>query len=218
MSRFSALYETFLRKPPRQARSRSVVEAILRGAADLVAQGRTEEDVSVQDVADRAGVGIGSLYDYFRDHTSLLAAVTAKVTEENQKAFEAELDATLDLPLEETVGRIVDFCFARFVSNKPFGRAVMKIAHAVGAMPTVGESTNLASEALAAAMRKRSDIHVADIDLAGWVVTNTMLGAVHTILWQDAPRWSTEQLRADLVTLFCAYLRGGEAPAIRAAS
>ncbi|MCW5837818.1 MAG: helix-turn-helix transcriptional regulator, partial [Labilithrix sp.] len=75
MSRISSLYDAYLRKAPRQSRSRSVVEAILGAASERLSRGGEEEDVTLQEVADRAGVGIGSLYDYFRDRRSILSAL-----------------------------------------------------------------------------------------------------------------------------------------------
>jgi hypothetical protein len=38
----------------------------------------------------------------------------------------------------------------------------LKIAHAAGLMPT---------------------IHVADVDLAAWTLTHTMMGVAHTLIW-----------------------------------
>ena len=118
MSRISSLYDAYLRKAPRQSRSRSVVEAVLGAASERLSRSGDEADVSLQDIAKRAGVGIGSLYDYFRDRRSLLAALAAKVTEDNLDAFQVLLAKTHDLPLNEACGLLVDFCFETYASNK----------------------------------------------------------------------------------------------------
>jgi AcrR family transcriptional regulator len=212
MSRISALSEAYLRKAPRQSRSRSVVEAILGGASDLLDGERNEDDVTVQEVADRAGVGIGSLYDYFRDRRSLLAAFAAKATEDNRLAFEKVLAGTDALPLEEGVRCIMDFCFAQFTEKKRAPRAVMRIAYAVGLMPTVAQSTDVAAVSLANALRRRKDVHVTDCDVAAWTMTHTMMGIVHTLVWMDEPSYSSETLRAELITLYSGYLGGARHP------
>lgn len=62
------------RKQPRQHRSRSKVEAILAAAADLCA-GRGLEALTTNAVAARAGVSIGSLYQYFPGKEALVAAL-----------------------------------------------------------------------------------------------------------------------------------------------
>jgi AcrR family transcriptional regulator len=185
-----------------------VVESIMGGAFQLLGQERDQDTISVQEVADRAGVAIGSLYDYFRDRRTLLVALAAKVTEDNRHEFEGILDATVELSLEEGVGRIVDFCFATLTSEKRVQRALLKIAYTTGLMPTVAESTQVAASALANALRNRSDVQVADVDLAAWTLTHTMMGVVHTIVWEDEPRCTREALRAELVRMYCGWLRG----------
>lgn len=106
------------------------------------------------------------------------------------------------------VGRIVEFCFAQFTERKRVPRAVLKIAHAVGLMPTVAQSTDVAAVSLANALRRRTDVHVTDCDVAAWTMTHTMMGVVHTLIWMDEPRCSSEALRAELIALYSAYLGG----------
>lgn len=40
-----------------------------------------DDHVTLNDIAARAGVGVGSLYDYFADRDSVLSGLAAKVTE-----------------------------------------------------------------------------------------------------------------------------------------
>jgi AcrR family transcriptional regulator len=206
VSRISALYDAYLRKAPRQSRSRSVVEAILGAASERLSRSGDEEDVTIQEVANRAGVGVGSLYDYFRDRRSLLSALAAKVTEDNLKAFEELLATTHDLPLAEGVGRIVDFCFQTYTSNTRIPRAVMKIAHSIGLMPTLAQSQNVFAESLATALKKRSDVTTSNIDLAAWTCTHAMMGVVLTLVWQEESKHTQEAVRADVVRLFIRHL------------
>jgi len=64
--------------PPRrravQARSRATVERILDSAMSLVAE-RGAEGATMTEIAQRAGVVIGSLYQYFPDKAGVMAAL-----------------------------------------------------------------------------------------------------------------------------------------------
>lgn len=208
MSRISSFYDTYLRKAPRQSRSRSVVEAVLGAASERLSRSGDEADITIQDVAERAGVGIGSLYDYFRDRPSLLAAVSAKLMEDNLVGFQAVLARTEDLPLTDACGLIVDFCFETYLSNKRRTRAILKIAHSVGLMPAFAQSQTVFAQSLAVALRKRADITAPNVDVAAWTVTQAMMGVVQTMIWQDDPTHAHEAVRAEAVGLFCRYLGG----------
>ena len=132
MSRIGTLYDSYLKKRPRQSRSRSVVEAVLVAATRALHKGEAEE-LTVQDVAESAGIGIGSLYDYFRDRESVMAAVAAKVTDDNLIAFEAMLEKTRQAPLREAVTVIVDHAMttgARNFSDSPIEVSAMPIESA----------------------------------------------------------------------------------------
>jgi len=208
VSRISSIYDSYLRKAPRQSRSRSVVEAILGAATERLSRSGNEEELTLQEVANRAGVGIGSVYDYFSDRRSILAALAVKSTQDNLRAFEALLESAHELPLDESVGQVVDFCFETYTSNKRVPRAVLKVAHTIGLMPTLAQSQTVFAESLAASLRKRQDIGVPDIDLAAWTVTQAMMGVIQTLVWQDEPKHSETELRAELIALFGAHLRG----------
>lgn len=208
MSRISTFYDTYLRKAPRQSRSRSVVEAVLSAATERLGRSGDESDITIQELADRAGVGIASLYDYFRDRPSLLAAVSAKLMEDNLAGFEKILAQTETLPLDEACGLIVDFCFETYLSSKRRTRAILKIAHSVGLMPAFAQSQTTFARSLAAALRKRTDITTPNVDVAAWTVTQAMMGIVQTLIYQDEPPHAAAAVRAEAVSLFCGYLGG----------
>lgn len=208
-SRFTAFYEAHLRKRPQQSRSRSVVEAILVAALDKLTHGDDEGTITVQDVATRAGVGIGSLYDYFRDRQSLLAAAAAKVTEDNLRAFEAELERIQPMPLEEGVRAIMNFSVQMYTKDKKPARAVLRIAHTLGVMPTLAESQTIFARSLAEALRKRTDLGPIDIDLSAWILTQSMMGLVHTLVWQDEPTVPVDAMIDEACRMYTRHLRGG---------
>ena len=67
------------RKRPLQARARQTVEAIVEAAARILeSQGR--DRLTTNAVAERAGVSIGTLYQYFPDKEALVGALIARET------------------------------------------------------------------------------------------------------------------------------------------
>jgi AcrR family transcriptional regulator len=202
----AALYERYLRKAPKQSRSRNVVESVLTAAADLVSHHDDDDDVTVQHVAARAGVGVGSLYDYFADRGSLFSGLAAKITEDNLRRFEAQLEASRRAPLREAVEQVVDVMFATYLNDVRIPRAVLRIAHRIRLMPILAESQATFAATLAKALRERDDVAVADVDAAAYVITNMAMGVVHTTLWAKDPPFANERLRTELVRACVAYL------------
>lgn len=69
--------ETNPRKLPRQARSRATVDAMLEAAAQVLIEHGYEAATTAR-VAERAGVSIGSLYQYFPNKEALVAALVER--------------------------------------------------------------------------------------------------------------------------------------------
>lgn len=74
------------RKRPSQARSQRTVEAILKAAAQVFSK-RGYAATTTNHIAERAGVSIGSLYEYFPSKDALLAALMEAHIEESDAAL-----------------------------------------------------------------------------------------------------------------------------------
>jgi AcrR family transcriptional regulator len=66
-----------MRKEPRQARSRATVEAIIQAGAHVLGD-QGWSGFTTNEVADVAGVSIGSLYQYFPNKLALIEAIRRK--------------------------------------------------------------------------------------------------------------------------------------------
>lgn len=78
------------RRIPRQARSRALVEVILEATARVLAE-RGYAGTNTNLVAERAGVSVGSVYQYFPNKDSLITALHEQHAAQMQAAIEAVL-------------------------------------------------------------------------------------------------------------------------------
>jgi AcrR family transcriptional regulator len=137
-----------------RADARRNLEQLLAAARDLVAE--KGAGVALEEVAQRAGVGIATLYRRFPDRTALLRgvvldaleqtrAVAARATEENGDAFEAlaaYLRAALELRVSAVIPQVLDvldleepeLAAAREASASAT-EALVDAAHAGGGLP-----------------------------------------------------------------------------------
>lgn len=92
----------------RQARGLKRMAEIL-DAAELVIAEVGYPEMTTNQVAARAGLSPGSLYQFFRNKQEILDALVSRYTVERQEFWDAALTAvTPGVPLETLVGQVVD--------------------------------------------------------------------------------------------------------------
>ena len=95
------------RRVPKQARSREMVDRLLTAAGQLFAE-RGYADTNTNLVAERAGVSVGSLYQFFASKDELLGALQQTWTERLGEALDERLRADLDAGPVETIEHVLD--------------------------------------------------------------------------------------------------------------
>lgn len=76
-----------MRKQPSQSRSKATIDAILTAAAQVLIEGGYS-DASTNRIADHAGVGIGSLYEYFPGKEAIFAELRRREDRKFRKIVE----------------------------------------------------------------------------------------------------------------------------------
>src|SRR3546814_10706684 len=93
------------RKHASQARSRATVDALVEATARiLVSEGY--DLANTNRIAEKAGVSIGSLYQYFPGKDALVAAVIDRHKEEVMRVVRSALAEVDALPVEAAVRRL----------------------------------------------------------------------------------------------------------------
>ncbi len=95
------------RRAPRQRRSKSLVDAILIAATRLLATTPLER-LSTTHIAERAGVSVGSLYQYFADRDSVVLGLVERFTRELGDEVVARIERRDDHTLAGVLGAGID--------------------------------------------------------------------------------------------------------------
>src|SRR6185503_18765714 len=88
------VFRRFFRREPRQSRSRAVVDAVLQATEDSFDLGRDFDGLSVERLSKRAGIAMGSFYEYFSGKESVMGVLIGRVTRQNFEHLAAQLTAT----------------------------------------------------------------------------------------------------------------------------
>jgi AcrR family transcriptional regulator len=105
-----------LRREPRQARSRARLAQVL-AAADAILAGEGVEALTMRRIAERAGVPVGTLYQFFPDKGSVVDAVARAYIAEFDTLIDGLVSSAADADWSDPVGRIVDEFVALYRSH-----------------------------------------------------------------------------------------------------
>ena len=87
------IFRRYFRREPKQSRSRALVDAVVEATDELIRRGEPIDRVTVELVSERAGIAIGSFYEYFASKDSVLGVLIGKVTRANFDDLSRRLDA-----------------------------------------------------------------------------------------------------------------------------
>ncbi len=98
-----------LRRSPSQERSRILVSSVLTAAREILIKAGLKKFNTVK-IAQRAGVGVGSIYEYFENKQSVFQSLLKEEIERNLKALVDSLPAhqTGDLDLGPVIEKMME--------------------------------------------------------------------------------------------------------------
>jgi AcrR family transcriptional regulator len=190
------------RRRAKQARARATTELILESAARvLVREGYPA--ATTNRIAEKAGVSVGTLYQYFADKNDLFDALIRREMRSLGQVLNEE-EPRAGEPLETALHRL----FTRLTEAQPLGPELYRQLERV---PTALLRRRVAArnEQVLAFMRRvlaahRAELTVRDLDLAAFLIVHATQG----IAFGANAELFGERLAHELTVLFGRYLRG----------
>jgi AcrR family transcriptional regulator len=195
------------RKQPKQARSTDLVAAILQAAVQVLAKEGAQRFTTAR-VAEKAGVSVGSLYQYFPNKAAILFRLQSDEWQETTGLLQRILEDSSRPPLER-LRRLVH-AFIRSECDEADMRVALNDAaplyrDAPEAREVQAAGDRIVQVFMLEALPKASKATRA---LVGDLITTT-LGSVGK-QFSESPRTSSEidAYGEAMADMFCAYLRG----------
>jgi AcrR family transcriptional regulator len=199
------------RKTPRQARSAATVAAIFEATIQvLLTDGYA--GLTTTRVAARAGVSVGTMYQYFPHRQALLYAVLEDYLEEVIKALQETSEAFSGgplAPMAEGLGRAYVDAKLR---GMPGSRAFYVVAAELKTAPLVEDIVRRADEIIFRTLATASDVTFDDVHKVTYALRILMVGTVRAVLESDASPASIATLRSELPLMCKAYLASAAKP------
>lgn len=136
-------------RAPTQQRSRERVERLLSVAAALIAE-RGSEALKMSELADKAGVSIGSLYQYFPDKGAVIRTLAQRYNAQSRACIAAALAPVRDTAgLRRAFAGLVDTYYQIFLTE-PVMRDIWSGVQADKALQEIERTDSQANGALLA--------------------------------------------------------------------
>jgi len=193
------------RKTPVQARATVTVEAISAATIQvLLSQGA--EQLTTTRVAYRAGVSVGTLYQYFPNKQSLLFAVLEHHLESVTAQVEDACEQARHKPLAEMIKEVVEAFVDVKIARADISVALYKVAPDVGGMVLVKRATERMRKAIVRMLESAPDINSSPDEFAIRMMLAAMSGAMRWVLEAGGAPAMMRKLREQLVVLCQSYM------------
>jgi AcrR family transcriptional regulator len=194
------------RKTPVQARSAASVEAI-REATIQVLLSVGKEQLTTTRVAERAGVSVGTLYQYFPNKSSLLQAVLRGHLDNVYRAITHACESAQGLPLAEMAGALVTPFLEAKMKHADISRALYFISDDVGGVEIARQHSAQAARSIAAMLESSPDTLRGEPEIVASTLMAAMAGVSRRMIESGRASQKTMQaMRQELDVMVRAYL------------
>ncbi|GGP18320.1 TetR/AcrR family transcriptional regulator [Silvimonas iriomotensis] len=193
------------RKSPRQARSQLMVETILQATARVLSE-RGLAGTNTNAVAERAGVSVGSVYQYFPNKEALINALHERHVLQMETLILDSLDQLAGKTLLEAVECMIEAVHEAHLLEPALHRALEN-----GDLLCDPNEDDDGYRAVMVAVRQLFEVHratikVHDLDLAVWSAMKIVEIMVHSAVLSPPPNFTQCQLRCAIVDAVMGYL------------
>jgi AcrR family transcriptional regulator len=199
------------RKSPVQARSSASVEA-LREATIQVLLAVGKERLTTTRVAQRAGVSVGTLYQYFPNKSSLLQAALRHHLDQVYSAVEQACASTRGAPLLQMADALVDAFLNAKMKRAETSRVLYLVSDDIGGAEIAFAQSSRAANAISAMLESSPAKLNEDPRIVAATLIAAMSGVSRRIIENNPTSKTAAAMRRELGVMIRAYLAANSAP------
>jgi AcrR family transcriptional regulator len=202
------------RKSPVQARSAASVDAILEATIQvLLLVGK--ERLTTTKVAMRAGVSVGTLYQYFPNKSALLQAVLRRHMDGVTQAVELACKEQQGRTLREMMTALMTAFLEAKMKEVKTSVALYSVSSDVDGAKIVQQTGVRTNKAIVRMLETACEPLTTDPQLVASMLQETMVGVSRRMLESGAAEKQFASLREELIFLACAYVDACSARQLR---
>jgi AcrR family transcriptional regulator len=168
-------------------------------------------------IAERAGISIGSLYQYFPNKDSLMAALMEQHSNEIAALVESKLQNLFNAPLETAVPELVRAVIAAHAINPRLHQVLNEEIPRSERLQQMQKADERIGELLRAYLRRWSEspqerlrqrIHPQNLEMTVFILSRTVESLCHSAVIEYPSFVSNSQFEQEVSNLLLRYLTG----------
>jgi AcrR family transcriptional regulator len=202
---------TIPRKNASQERSRATVDTLIEATARILVKEGFDK-ASTNRIAEKAGVSVGSLYQYFPGKEALVAAVMERHSQELIQVARGVLAAVAELPMEQAIRKLVTTALEAHRIDPKLHRVLAEQIPRTGKLEHI-EAFNRENYTLFRTYLEahRNEFRAVDLGLAAFVCVTSIEALTHTAVLHHSEMLSndaaTDALVDEATRLIVRYLQ-----------
>lgn len=193
------------RKQPRQARSASTIDAIFEATIQvLIAEGTHR--LTTTRVAERAGVSVGTMYQYFPHKKSLLYALNERYLDKLAERVEMTCRTHHARSTDEMVEALITTYWEAKTERSDVTRALYSSAVELDNEALIDAFAKRMDAATRAMLLSAPDARYENIDLVNLTLLSVIFGTVRNVFERNLPPSEQTSIRDELKRMCLAYL------------
>ena len=193
------------RKSPIQARSTASVDAILEATLQVLLQ-LGKERLTTTKVALRAGVSVGTLYQYFPNKSALLQAALKRHMTDVVEANDLVATQQQGAPLRQMVTALINAFFAAKMKDAKASVALYSVSSDVDGAKIVQQVATRINKTIVRMLTTSSEQLTTDPELVAIMIQAFMAGVSRRLLDSPSPEKHLDTLLQELIFVACTYL------------
>lgn len=201
--------ETSPRKEAKQSRSKMTVNAILTATTQLL-KDKGLKGLTTSGIIERAGVSVGSLYQYFPSKESILSVILKNQFSSNVDEFVADLKSLneKELTFEQAIEYLVNTVFDRFRVQSTMQKELMYSILTLNSLKFMLTNDEIVQEAVKTYISKykdgiRDDI---DFDRSSFLFQYMVKGLKFGVIFSNKERM-IDELKQDMIELMICHFK-----------
>lgn len=191
---------------PRQARSKATIDAIFDATIQILLSYGVRRLTTTR-VAERAGVSVGTLYQYFPHKEALLYAIIEHYLSQVAEAVEESCNQNLGQPLAVASDALVSAYILAKSKDAEASRALYTVSSDVDVADLVNATFKRLHDAGGRLLRSCPHVQFENVDEVTFTLMAAVTGATRVAFQNDAHREKLDDFREQIMTMCRAFLQ-----------